>query len=426
MDLTYPSAMIDASTLNYPIGMQSFNEIRTGGYVYIDKTAYIVPLLRNGKYKFLSRPRRFGKSLFISTLEAFFSGRRDLFDGLAIDRLIPGPWESYPVIHLDFSGADYNSISVLENRLRFILSEIEERFGLSAIEGNISDRFIKIVREIHAKTGKQVVILVDEYDNPITSSIDNAKLQEQFRATLYGFYSSLKTLDDHIKFCMLTGITKYGHLSVFSGLNNLKDISLSNQFAGVCGITENELHTILKGSVENLAVGFGCSVEDAYTRLKDYYDGYHFSNSMLDVYNPFSLVNALADNEIASYWFQSGVPTILVKSLRKGDVDISGLNDSLISEENLSSVSADNENILSLFFQTGYLTIKSHNPENQTYRLGYPNKEIKMGLFKSVLNIYGDAKDPGAIISTLSEPLRAGNPKRFIEELKKFFCRSPI
>ena len=290
--------------LNYPIGMQSFREIRSNGYVYIDKTEYIFKLLDNGKYKFLSRPRRFGKSLFISTLEAFFKGEKSLFEGLAIDRLLPGSWPVHPVIHLDFSGEDYNSIDVLEMKINSFLLRYERMYGLQSENITLSERFRNVVRTLHENTGMQVVILIDEYDTPITSTIDRPELQARLSATLYGFYSSLKSLDNHLKFCMLTGVTKYGHLSVFSGLNNLLDISLLNDFAGICGITEDELHSSLREGIKSYAREESLSESEALAEFKANYDGYHFSRSMLDVYNPYSLMNALVSMEISDYWYR--------------------------------------------------------------------------------------------------------------------------
>ena len=266
--------------INYPIGIQTFKKIRQDGYLYIDKTSYIPPLLKNSQYVFLSRPRRFGKSLLISMLESFFKGERELFDGLAIDKLMPEPWESHPVIHLDLSGEDYNDGNVLEMKLNSFLERYESQLELQQANTTISDRFRNIVRTLHETTGSRVVVLIDEYDNPITSAIGKPELQERFRDILYGFYSSLKSIDAHIHFCMLTGVTKYGHLSVFSGLNNLLDISLMDEFAGICGITEDELHSDLDEGVRELAKEEGIDVEQTYDYLKEWYDGYHFSKCL--------------------------------------------------------------------------------------------------------------------------------------------------
>lgn len=365
----------------YPLGIQSFPEIRNGGYQYIDKTRYIHTILDSGsKYIFLSRPRRFGKSLFISTLESFFSNERQLFKGLAIDTLMPEQWESYPIIHLDFSGENYTSADILLSRLDLYLDRYEKELGLTSKNESPSQRFIKIIWELHKQTGSRVVVLIDEYDNPITSTIDNPELQAQLREILYGFYSCLKLLDEHIKFCMLTGITKYGHLSVFSGLNNLIDISLSDDYAGICGITEDELRTFLPEGVEELAKSEEYSVAKAYDELKDFYDGYHFSRSLVDIYNPFSLLCALFNKHLSDYWFQSGIPTILMKSMRSEAIDFSKLAGSIATESMLNDISAEKTNPIALLYQTGYLTIKRYNRKDRYYILDFPNKEIATGI----------------------------------------------
>lgn len=387
--------------MNYPIGLQSFKKIRENGYLYIDKTSYIPLLLQNGQYKFLSRPRRFGKSLFISTLEAFFKGERELFAGLDVDKLIPERWEIHNVIHLDLSGEDYSSVAVLENKLDAFLNSYECQLGLDKSNHSFSDRFRAVVKMLHNISGRQVVILIDEYDNPITSAIGDVELQARFRAMLYGFYSSLKSLDAHLRFCMFTGVTKYGQLSVFSGLNNLLDISFLNEFAGVCGITEEELHSALLPGVEELAEEENLSVADTYELLKIWYDGYHFSRSLLDVYNPYSVINSLASHEVSDFWYRTGSPTILIKSLKEQSVDISNLNGAKASVEMLDNISAFSINPLALFYQTGYLTIKDYDRSSRLFTLGYPNKEVESGLMDSILNVYGRINDSKVLVARL-------------------------
>ncbi len=411
--------------LNYPIGMQSFSEIRSNGYVYIDKTEYIFKLLDNGKYKFLSRPRRFGKSLFISTLEAFFKGKKSLFEGLAIDRLLPGPWPVHPVIHLDFSGEDYNSIDVLEMKINSFLLRYERMYGLQSENITLSERFRNVVRTLHENTGMQVVILIDEYDTPITSTIDRPRLQARLSATLYGFYSSLKSLDNHLKFCMLTGVTKYGHLSVFSGLNNLLDISLQNDFAGICGITEDELHSSLDEGIKSYARAESLSESEALAEFKANYDGYHFSRSMLDVYNPYSLMNALASMEISDYWYRSGTPSILIHTLKQHTIDIQTLNSAKASQEMLENISSFNVNPIALFFQTGYLTIKDYDRHSRLFTLGYPNREIESGLMDNILSSYCHMNDSRVFVAELRSYLEKGNPEAFINALQVFFANIP-
>jgi hypothetical protein len=412
--------------MNYPIGMQSFSNIRRNGYLYVDKTAYIPLLLQNGRYKFLSRPRRFGKSLLVSMLESFFSGERELFNGLKIDRLMPEEWESHPVIHLDFSGEDYVSAGVLDNKLHSSLERYESAIGIQTANATFSERFRNIVRTLHASTGRQVVVLVDEYDNPITAAIGNPELQERFRATLYGFYSSLKSLDEHLHFCLLTGVTKYGHLSVFSGLNNLLDITFMNEFAGICGITEEELRVSLKSGVEHFAEEEGIEPELAFNQLKEWYDGYHFSKSLLDVYNPFSVMNTLARREISGYWYQTGTPTILIKMLTDSSLDITKLNGTKASDDMLGNISATNVNPTALFYQTGYLTIKNYDRSSRLYTLGYPNKEIESGLMDNLLNVYGNISDSRVLVAELKSYLERGEADLFIKTLREFFANIPF
>lgn len=411
--------------MEFPIGLQSFGDIRRKGYVYVDKTSYILPLLRNGKYKFLSRPRRFGKSLLVSMLECFFKGERDLFKGLAIDRLLSEPWESHPVIHLDFSGENYGDTQTLENKLNSSLEQWEANLGLSSTSTTNSERFRRIIRALHETTGSQAVVLIDEYDNPITSAIGNSELQEHLRNILYGFYSSLKSLDEHLHFCLLTGVTKYGHLSVFSGLNNLMDISMMKEFAGICGITEEELHGTLHPAVQDLAEDEGIDVDSAYRLLKEWYDGYHFSKSLLDVYNPFSVMNALARRDVSDFWYQSGKPTILVKSMQRDSIDISELNGANASEDMLGNISAFDINPIALLYQTGYLTIKSYDRSTRLYTLGFPNKEVESGLMDTVLNTFGNISDSRVLVAKLRSFLEKGEAEKFVMTLKSFFANIP-
>lgn len=413
--------------MNYPIGLQSFRNIRKNGYLYVDKTGYIPALLQNGRYKFLSRPRRFGKSLLVSMLESFFMGERELFQGLVIDGLMPEPWEIHPVIHLDFSGEDYVDASVLDNKLHSSLARYESAIGLHPANSTFSERFRNIVTALHETTGSQVVVLVDEYDNPITAAIGNPKLQERFRAILYGFYSSLKSLDEHLYFCLLTGVTKYGHLSVFSGLNNLLDISFMNEFAGICGITDAELHSdLLHPGVQQLAQEEQIGIDSAFKMLKEWYDGYHFSKSLLDVYNPFSVINSLAQRELADYWYQTGTPTILIKMLSDHSFDIARLNGAKASDDMLGNISAMNVNPVALFYQTGYLTIKDYDRSTRLYTLGYPNKEVESGLMDNVLNIYGHISDSRVLISDLKTYLERGETNDFVKTLQSFFANIPF
>lgn len=359
-------------------------------------------------------------------LESFFRGEREMFRGLAVDTLIPDEWVRHPVIHLDFSGESYSHAGVLEKKIHSNLERYEQPLGLHSSDGTFSERFRNIVRTLHAITDTPVVVLIDEYDNPITSAIGNPEVQKLFREILYGFYSSMKTLDEHLHFCMLTGVTKYGQLSVFSGLNNLMDISFVNEFAGICGITESELHGSLGQGVTYLAEEEGIDPDQTFRLLKDWYDGYHFSKSLLDVYNPFSIINALARHELSDYWYQTGTPTILIKLIQDHSFDVTKLNGAKASEDMLSNISALNINPLALFYQTGYLTIKDYDRTTRLYTLGYPNREIEAGLMDNFLNAYGHISDSKVFVSELRRFLENGQTVEFIKSLQTFFANIPF
>lgn len=418
---------MDMTTGNliYPIGSQSFEKIRESGRIYVDKTEYIYRLLNAGDYIFLSRPRRFGKSLLISTLEAFFRAKRHLFKGLAIDRLIPEEWTAHPVIHFDLSGNNYTSVDTVNNAISTILDRYEKETGISEINRELSIRFGNIIRKMHEQTGQKVVILIDEYDNPITSAVDEPELQNKIRNILYGFYSTIKSSDPHIRFCMLTGVTKYGKLSVFSGLNNLRDISFLNTYAGICGVTEDELRTVLRPGIEEFANSKGISFEDACGLLKFNYDGYHFSEAMLDIYNPFSLMSALASNEIYEYWYETGTPTMLIKLLKSSDMDIRHLSGMKASRMTLSNISQDKLTPASLFYQTGYLTLKDYDAEDELFTLGFPNREVERGFLRSLLPYYTHNEDCEFFITRLRKELSDGNPEAFIHSLSAFLADIP-
>lgn len=375
-------------TTSYPVSTADFERIRTENFLYVDKTQYIYSLVCKSGFYFLSRPRRFGKSLLLSTIDAYFRGKRELFDGLEISRLQTGVWESFPVLHLDLSGKNYSDKGSLESLLDMHLHNWELKYGITDPRTAIDERFNILIETVAEKSGKKVVVLVDEYDSPLSDSIGNEELQEFFREQLHGFYSVLKKTESKIRFCMFTGVTKFGKLSVFSGLNNMRDISFENRYAGICGITEEELHSYFQEGVEELAEAERKTTEEAYGLLKFYYDGYHFSNCLLDVYNPFSVINALAKQEISDYWCASGIPTLLSKSLRTNDYNLERLNGLMVSAQMLGNLSMYLTDPVSLFYQTGYLTIKSYDSTLKLYTLGYPNREVESGILGNILKLY--------------------------------------
>lgn len=412
--------------LKYPLSTADFERIRIDGYLYVDKTDYVHTLVSSGIFYFLSRPRRFGKSLLLSTLEAYFLGKRHLFKGLALDRLQPGEWNTYPVLRLNLSGKRYADENSLLSELDMHLERWEKIYGITEPRKDVDERFEIVIQAVAAVTGKKVVVLVDEYDSPLSDSIGNQKLQDHYRDQLHGFYSVLKKTEEHVQFCMLTGVTKFGKVSVFSGLNNLKDITFLDAYAGICGITETELHSEFNPGVARLAETEGCSVEEAFGQLKFNYDGYHFSKSLLDIYNPYSLMNALDNSEISSYWCASGIPTLLSKSLRNADYDLKQLNNTQVTKEALENLSVYQTDPVALFYQTGYLTIKCYDVSTRLYTLGYPNREIERGIFNDVLNLYIPSTPyAGADINHMRQALLRGNPEDFVARLKAYLSGIP-
>lgn len=347
-------------SLKYPIGVQSFSEVIENGYVYVDKTGYLHKLLDAGaKYVFLNRPRRFGKSLFLTMIEEFFKGRRELFNGLEIDKH-SYDWQAHPVLHLDFLGSNFNECDSLDYHLKGILEAWESTYGDEKSDRSVSERFAYVIAKAHELTGKKTVILIDEYDKPLLETIDNPTLQDKFRNILRGFYGNLKRQDAHIEFAMLTGVTKFGHLSIFS---DLKDISPQKEFCGICGITTDELHGYFNAGVKEFAMQEDIGEEDVYELLRKNYDGYHFSpKGHEDIYNPFSVLNALSDRCIDDYWFKTGTPTFLIKLIKQRNISLQSLNKFTVSKSEIDSVSLDMESdLLPVLYQSGYLTILSYD-----------------------------------------------------------------
>lgn len=412
----------------YPVTTSSFRKIREGGFLYVDKTPYIHKIVEEGKgnYIFLARPRRFGKSLFVSAMQEYFEGNRKLFKGLAIDHLQPTPWEKYPVIRLDFSGSSFAEKDDLQMLLSSRIAIYEEEYGVQPETNRPASRFEYLIYSVYKKTGKPVVVLIDEYDGPLTATIGCEDLQDYFRNELHGFYSVLKKMEDYIRFCFLTGVTRFGKVSVFSGLNNLEDITFLNDYAGICGITEEELHSYYDEGVAQYARAEGITTSEAYGQLKFFYDGYHFTKSLIDVYNPYSLNRALKYKAIKDYWCESGTPTVFVKMLMKMDYDLEKLQDAVVTESELSNLGAYTSNPVSLFFQTGYLTLKSFDKEDNMYTLGYPNREVETGILRNVLQVYNpEENDVSRVVFQMKRCLREGKPEQFVDCLRTYFAEIP-
>ena len=410
----------------YPIGIQNFEKIRKEGYIYVDKTALIHRLATTGTYYFLSRPRRFGKSLLVSTLEAYFKGKKELFEGLAIYQLEKN-WVEYPVLHLDLNGITYNSKEVLDDVLDSKLSAWEKEFGICASTAVQGLRFQDIIDAVFSKTGKKVVILIDEYDKPIVDNLGNYELVESYKKTLQGFYSVLKVKDGKIRFGFMTGVSKIGKLSVFSGLNNLTDISMETEYSDICGISENDLHKYFEESITELAYANRLSIDECYKKLKDMYDGYHFSEDADGMYNPFSILNTFRSKKFKEYWFETGTPTLLVNVMKQTSFDVTTLSDNIVvPAAKLNGMQDIVNKPVSLFFQTGYLTIKGYDSEYNEYRLGFPNDEVKNGFLNFIYSYYVPVNpaDDSTTTSRLAKALKAGDPYKFMRILEALFANT--
>ena len=410
--------------MKYPVGIQDFAKVRTEGYAYVDKSALVYQLATTGSYYFLSRPRRFGKSLLLSTLRAYYEGRKELFEGLAISEL-EKDWTAYPILYLDLNSRDYSHKAALVAELNRHLEQWEKLYGDEFKEREVEERFFHVIRKAYEQTGKRVVILVDEYDKPVLQSIDNAPLQDDFRRTLKAFYSNLKTCDEFIQFAFLTGVTKFGKVSIFSDLNHLTDISLDYRYTELCGITERELHHYFDESVEALAEFNQMTKEECYERLKTDFDGYHFYPDSVGIYNPFSLLSTLSSRQFKDYWFESGTPTMLVRQLQKTDYPLEEMTKEDITADVLNSVDAFNVNPLPLIFQSGYLTIKHYDKEFNTYTLDFPNREVEEGFTKYLYPFYTPTTLLGKSQFTITQfvrDVRSGNADGFMRRLEAMFA----
>ena len=372
----------------YPLGIQTFSEIINKKMLYIDKTAYIYNIAASGKYFFLGRPRRFGKSLLVSTMQSYFEGKKQLFRGLAIEKL-ESEWTEYPVLHFDMSGGKHMDAEQFEQYLGYRLEEEEKKWGIAIHVNGANNRLIELINTAYDKTGKQVVVLVDEYDAPMLDVVHETDCLDKLRNTMRNFYSPLKYCDPKLRFVFLTGITKFSLMSIFSELNNIKNISMDNEYAAICGITEEEMLTQMSDDIDALAQAQGIGREEAISKLKDNYDGYHFSAKSPDMFNPYSLLNCFADNEFNDYWFSSGTPTYLLNMMRKYEVMPTDVITRV--EADASEFDAPTENmatIMPLLYQSGYITIKDYNRAYNYYTLDVPNKEVKVGLTKALIPSY--------------------------------------
>ena len=407
-----------------PIGIQAFSSLIKEGFVYLDKTDMIYSIANRKACYFLSRPRRFGKSLTLSTLHEYFDGQKELFKDLKIEKL-ETRWEKYPVLHFDFNASTYNSVEDVQSRINFMLSNYEDIFGRNPHAASNSERFESLVNATAAQTGKHVVILVDEYDKPLLNNIDNKDLQDKIRTELKAFYGVLKTCDKQIKMAFITGVTKFSKVSLFSDVNNLTDISQERDFSTLCGITEQEIHEQLDDYVQQMADANRISKEDCYKELKRWYEGYHFSRNTVDIYNPFGLMKALYSKEFSDYWFESGTPTFLVKEITKHNMNLSNLDTVRRTDQQLAKIDNFNDDPVPLLFQSGYLTIKSYDPILKRYTLSMPNKEIGEALPKVILNFNFPKTDGGDFdITNFIEDVLNGDIDGFMKRLSALLADS--
>ena len=417
---------MEANYRRYPIGIQNFEQLRNNNCVYVDKTELIYQLTHTDSVYFLSRPRRFGKSLLVSTLEAYFQGKKHLFEGLAMEHL-ETEWVEYPVLHMDFSGSKYTDVEKLREVLDIEISRWEKIYGKGEGEHAFSSRFQGVIQRAYQQTGKLVVVLIDEYDAPLLDTNSEPALQKELRNIVRDFFSPLKKNGQYLRFLLLTGISKFSQLSIFSELNNLQNISMRDEYSALCGITEKELLTCLQLDIQRMAEANGETYEEACAHLKMQYDGYHFSENCEDIYNPFSLFNAFNAKKYKNYWFSTGTPTFLLELLREADFNVRELESLEATDEQFDAPTEQIESPVPVLYQSGYLTIKGYDSDFHIYTLGYPNNEVRKGFVEALLPCY--VHKPGEkstfyVVSFIRD-LRKGDIESCLERTRSFFASIP-
>ena len=412
----------------YPVGIQTFSEIRKGGYVYVDKTDLVWKLTHDAKYIFLSRPRRFGKSLLTTTLDSYFQGRKDLFEGLKIMAL-EREWESYPVIHVDLSAAKNQPDSIeLQKTILFIMKPLIEEFGKDDDEQTPGKLLSGMIRRAYEKSGKQVAVIIDEYDAPLLEVLHEEERLPEFRRVMQEFYQPLKASEAMIKFCFITGITKFSQLSISSTINNLTNISMDSKYAAICGITEDEFATDMAPDIAMLAEAYECTPEEMHAKLKLQYDGYRFADVSPEIYNPFSLLKCFSQKKIANYWFESGTPTFLIRQMQHFRTDIMGMDRIEASATSFDRPTEAMTTALPLLYQSGYITIKDYDRETESYILSIPNKEVRVGLIDGLIPAYtgldGSLVQDGFALK-FYRALRKDDMTAAMDEMKAFLASIP-
>lgn len=416
------------ATKLYPIGMQTFSEIREEDFLYVDKTEYIYRMTHtSGKYFFLSRPRRFGKSLLVSTMQSYFEGEKELFKGLAIEKL-EKEWTKYPVLHFSLAGGKHMEKDQLVRYLLYILKVNEEKFGIVNESPDPNVRMLNLIKTVYEQTGQKVVVLIDEYDAPLLDVVHEDTSLGVLREVMRNFYSPLKDSDRMLRFVFLTGITKFSQLSIFSELNNITNVSMHQEYAGICGITKEDLLDKFDEDIDVLAGRLGLTHEQALSKLKENYDGYHFTWPSSDIFNPYSLLNCLAEGQMNSYWFGSGTPTYLLNMMRKYDFTPIDLGEQMdASKDDFDAATETMTTIMPLLYQSGYITIKNYDPETELYTLALPNKEVRIGLYRSMLPYYLAAKSAmcNTTVAKMSSLINKGNMDGALQLLKTFWETVP-
>jgi len=411
----------------YPIGIQTFSRVIREGYIYVDKTDLVWQLAHYATYVFLSRPRRFGKSLLTSTLESYFLGEKELFEGLKIMSL-EKEWEKYPVLHLDLSGTKHMPPSSVRKELELLLGPYEALYGRNPEEETPGMRLSGIIDRAYEKTGKQVAVIIDEYDAPLLDVLHEDIVLKDVREIMQEFYQRLKKQEPKIKFCFITGITKFSQLSIFSTINNLKNVTLLSRFSAICGITEQEVRDVFDEDIHAMADLLGYTPEEMFQRIKDRYDGYHFSEVSDDIYNPYSLLNAFGDQKLDNYWFASGTPTFLIHQLQHFKTDIMSLDRLEVPSSAFDQPTENMKSALPLLYQSGYLTIKDYDREMESYTLSIPNQEVRIGYIKGLLPVYTGLDETDVQMGFAAKfwkALKAGNVSLAMTEMKSFLAGVP-
>ena len=415
-----------SKVMKYPIGIQQFEKLREEDWIYVDKTEHIYNLVQGGTCYFLSRPRRFGKSMLLSTLEAYFQGKKHLFKGLAIEHL-ETEWAEHAVLHIDLNAKPFQKVEDLYDLLNDQLTIYEKMYDSVAVDKSPEGRLRQLIRAAKQKIGRNVVVLVDEYDKPMLQAIGNEELQTEFRNALKAFYGVLKSADGDLRFAMLTGVTKFSKVSVFSDLNNLNDISMDDRYNEICGISQQELHDVFDEEIGKLAIANEQSKEEAYETLRQRYDGYHFCPNAQGMYNPFSVLLALQKREYGSFWFSTGTPTYLVQLMKEADLNPSALSGYEASASELDSIQICVDNPIAVLYQSGYLTIKGYDSRFKVYTLDYPNDEVKEGFVNFLLPYYTYSKSVShaTVIGQFVKSMERGDAEQFMELLQSFMAGIP-